>query len=53
MDPTVAHHRTIKVWNPTTKAIDTTIRVTWPDGSTASQPVKAPSREVVTMEFTK
>ena len=53
MDPAVTHRRVMKVWNPTTKAIETTLRVVWPDGSVASQPLKAPSREVVTVEFVK
>ena len=53
MDPAVTNHRTIKVWNPTAKPIDTTIRVVWPDGTTASQPLKVPSRELVMAEFVK
>jgi len=53
MDPSVAYHRTVKVWNPTNKTIDATVRVAWPDGTTASQPLKTPSREVVTVEFVK
>lgn len=53
MAESVLTRRTVHVWNPTRKPIDSTITVIWPDGQTAEQCVTAPGREVVKLQFSR
>ena len=53
MAESVLTRRTVHVWNPTRKPIDSTITVIWPDGQTAEQGVTAPGREVVKLQFNR
>jgi len=53
MDLRELAERDMRVWNPTPAAIDTTVEVTWPDGSTKAVPVSAPPRELVKLTVRK
>jgi len=48
-----ASGRTVHVWNPTAKAIVSTVTTRWPDGSTAEQPVTAAPRQAVKVQFSR
>ena len=51
LDLSLRDRRDVLVWNPLGEAIESAITVTWPDGSTAEQPVAAGPRELVKLSF--
>ena len=53
LSPAEQTHRIVHVWNPTRKAIASSVSVTWPDGSKASQDVSVAGRTAEKVEFRK
>ena len=52
-DQSAATRRTVHVWNPTAREIESRVSVNWPDGTTAGRPVSVPKRSSVKLTFEK